>query len=237
MRYILIARLTFIWVLFCIRVECLSFSHKSYKLFSAVNEKHSTTALLAMNEAENFISNKANGVLKLISQFKPLIGFYALMLAPLYGIGLPLWFGSMTDFSTLQNRGLPGTISNEYIVAPYDYTPARLNAIAPEYDISADQLKNEIDKVVMRQPRVQFIASDYEKTRRIEYVQRSLIFRFPDVITFQIIPVNDKKSTLAVHSYSVYGASDLGVNANRVKTWIQDLNEDVDNLIKTKNNL
>ena len=52
----------------------------------------------------------------------PIVGFYGVMLAPLYGIGLPLWFGSMTDFSKLKNRGLPSMQANEYIVAPKGFT-------------------------------------------------------------------------------------------------------------------
>jgi hypothetical protein len=57
-----------------------------------------------------------NAVLKRIGAFKAPLGFYALMLAPIYGIGLPGPFGSMTDFSTLQNRGPPTQIANEYIL-------------------------------------------------------------------------------------------------------------------------
>ena len=189
---------------------------------------------LNCEKSMNPSSPLTNKILNTLSGFKPLIGFYALMLAPIYGIGLPLWFGSMTDFSVLQNRGLPGTIANEYIVAPYDFTPARINQISPEYNVPADKLKEEINKIVMKQPRIQFIASDYEKTQRIEYVQRTLFFRFPDVITFQIIPLDDKKSTFAAHSYSVYGASDLGVNKDRITTWIRELNYDIDKIVKNK---
>jgi uncharacterized protein (DUF1499 family) len=141
-------------------------------------------------------------------------------LAPIYGIGLP-GLGQMTDFSTLQNRCGPTVICNEYIVAPEGYTPAR-SVRAPVFGISADDLEKAIDKVVMRQPRITPIAKD-PSTRRIEYVQRTLIFRFPDVITWQVIPKGDQKSTLAVHSYSIYGAGDLGVNANRVKGWVNEL--------------
>jgi hypothetical protein len=57
-----------------------------------------------------------SAVLKRIGAFKAPLGFYALMLAPIYGIGLPGPFGSMTDFSTLQNRGPPTQVSNEYIL-------------------------------------------------------------------------------------------------------------------------
>ena len=149
------------------------------------------------------------------------------MLAPIYGIGLFGPLGSMTDFSTLKNRGLPGMVANEYIVAPKGFTNARINEIASEYSIPVDQLTEAVDKVVKRQPRITFVADD-PTTRRREYVQRSLIFRFPDVITFQLIPLENDKSTLAVHSYSVYGEGDLGVNGKRVRLWLSELENDIE---------
>ncbi len=176
------------------------------------------TSCQASKGSSNFLTSVVNNL-------KPFAAFYAIMLAPVYGIGIP-GLGSMTDFTTLKNRGAPGTIANEYIVAPRDFTPARIDQVAPVYDVPAEVLKNEINKVVLSQPRVQFIAED-PPTRRIEYVQRTLIFRFPDVITFQLIPVDGGKSTFAVHSYSVYGAGDLGVNRNRVRSWINDLTTDL----------
>lgn len=180
--------------------------------------------------AQKAPENPSSTIFTTLNNLKPLFVFYAFMLAPLYGIGIP-GLGSMTDFEMLRNRGLPGTIANEYIVAPYDYTPARIDQLAPQYSIPLDRLKNEIDKVVMRQPRIRYIASD-PSTNRIEYVQRTLIFRFPDVITFQVIPLDDGKSTFAAHSYSVYGAGDFGVNKNRIRSWIQELNTDIDGLTR-----
>lgn len=144
-----------------------------------------------------------------------------LKLAPIYGIGLAPFLGGMTDFSTLRNRCESFQICNEYITAPEKFTPAR-SVPSPVFDVSSSVLEKIIDNVVLRQPRAVSIASD-ESTKRLEYVQRSLIFQFPDVITFQVIPLNEKKSTLAVHSYSIYGAGDLGVNANRVKTWLSEI--------------
>lgn len=176
---------------------------------------------LSMTFIEDILSVKT----KVFDKFAGPIGFYALMLAPVYGIGLP-FFGSMTDFSTLQNRGPPGVIANEYIVAPRDFTPARAST-APVFDISAADLEKAFDTVVLRQPRISQIATD-ESTNRREYVQRALLFRWPDVITFQAIPLGESKSTLAVHSYSIYGAGDLGVNANRVNTWLTELETDID---------
>jgi len=144
------------------------------------------------------------------------------MLAPIYGIGLPLWFGSITDFSILKNRAT----FNEYIVTPKGYTTARINEISPIYSITSKELHDVIDMIVLKQPRINKIIDDI-KTNRIEYVQRSLIFRFPDVITFQVIPISDYESTIAIHSYSIYGGSDLGVNGNRIRSWLSEIEDNV----------
>jgi uncharacterized protein (DUF1499 family) len=130
----------------------------------------------------------------------------------------------MIDFSTLKNRF---TI-NEYIATPKGYTNARINEVSSIYPISSNKLHDVIDLIVLKQPRISKLTDDIS-TNRLEYVQRSLIFRFPDVITFQVIPVSDDESTLAVHSYSIYGGSDLGVNGNRVRSWLSEIEDTVDN--------
>jgi len=166
-------------------------------------------------------------VLKKAKAFLPLIGFYAAMLAPIYGNGI--FPGStMTDFTTLTNRNIKGVVSNEYIVAPdRAFTPlARIDKESDEYPLSAEQLKAVVRRVVERSPRIAFIAED-ESTNRLEWVQRTLIFRFPDVITFQIVPAGKDKSGLAVHSKSTYGGGDLGVNRARVLGWLSDIDAEV----------
>ena len=117
-------------------------------------------------------------------------------------------------------------LCNEYIVAPPKFTPARVSDTAPIYDVSADKLEQIADRIIKRQPRMQILPTD-ETLRRHEYVQRTLLFRFPDVITVQIIPIAEQRSTLAAHSYSIYGASDLGVNSQRIKSWLAAIDTEV----------
>jgi uncharacterized protein (DUF1499 family) len=198
-------------VLLLCNLNCSSF--KFHPKLSKLHIKKETI----LNESISF----ADQLTKRLKPFRPLIGFYIVMLAPIYGIGFgPL--GSITDFSTLQNR----LAHNEYIVAPKDFTPARRDEPSTTYPVSEDHLKSLIDKVVKRQPRITFIGED-KASHRIEYVQRSLIFRFPDVITFQTIPLETDKSTLAVHSYSIYGAGDLGVNGNIIRSWLGELDDEI----------
>ena len=125
----------------------------------------------------------------------------------------------MTDFKTVSPRATP----NEALMCPRGFCPNHNSySISPTYNADKISLKAAWDKMIQVQPRVQKIAED-TAADKITYVQRSFLFRFPDVVTVQFIGLDDKKSTLAMHSYSIYGAGDLGVNGNRIKTWVEDL--------------
>ena len=63
--------------------------------------------------------------------------------------------------------------------------------------------------------------------RRKEFVVRALIFRWPDVVTYTTIPLTPTTSTFAIHSYSVFGGSDLGVNRKRVEKIISGVNKEI----------
>lgn len=192
---------------------------KSIKPFIAV--------LLGLLSSGSSMNNN-RGLLKAFKAARPIIAWYVLALSPLYGIGLP-GLGSKTDFETLTNRcgsrDPNFKLCNEYIVAPPKFTPARSNP-APVFDVSAAELEQLADRVVKRQPRISVLGND-ATTRTREYVQRTLIFQFPDVITMQFVPIDERKSTLAAHSYSIYGASDLGVNSNRIKSWLSEIETEV----------
>lgn len=191
----------------------------AYSVVLLLVSLHITNALL-----RDIISLKAT-LLKKLKPFLPLAGFYVTMLAPIYGIGFAPFLGKETDFSTLTNRCSSNVVCNEYIFGPQDFIPnARVNGASEVYPVSSDELIKTIDKVVQTRPRI----TTLKKTdKKLEYVQRSLLFRFPDVITFEVVPTDseNKESMLAVHSYSIYGAGDLGVNSDRVKTIIKDIDE------------
>lgn len=173
------------------------------------------------------LSNSSAGFFrsKLWRTVSPLLGFYAVMLAPIYGIGLGPGLGSITDFQSLRNRNPEGVISNEYILCPPSFCPNARTVSPSVYSVSAEDLLQTIDEVIVQSPRVTVIDTSKEPPLIREYIQRTLIFRFPDVITVQTIPLEPHRSTLAIHSYSIYGAGDLGVNANRVKTWVTELDQ------------
>ena len=62
-------------------------------------------------------------------------------------------------------------------------------------------------------------------SNRYTYVERTPLFRFPDVINVQFVEVDDNSSTLILHSASVYGQSDLGKNKERVTEMLSALSD------------
>ena len=157
--------------------------------------------------------------LALLKPLAPVLAWLAIASAPIYGRGefqgKAAGLGSMTDFSQLENRAGASVEANEYIVAPRGAAPRARVVQAPTFALPADALYASIERAISRQPNIEFIAAD-APTLRLEYVQRTPIFRFPDIITLQAIPQGPAASSIAVHSYSIYGAGDLGVNKQRV---------------------
>ena len=106
--------------------------------------------------------------------------------------------------------------------------PGRCGAIphadSPVLDVSVEQLRDHWREVLAVQPRVELLAED-EEGQQFDYVQRSVRFRFPDLITVRFISVSPSQSTLAIYSRSVYGKSDLGVNRERIEGWLDILPE------------
>lgn len=72
-----------------------------------------------------------------------------------------------------------------------------------------------------------FVVRDDRKTSQCDFVQRSLIFRFSDTITFQVVTIDDDQSTCAVYSRSSYGRGDLCVNRRPAGRWLRFVEAEV----------
>lgn len=100
--------------------------------------------------------------------------------------------------------------------------PKRLRK-APIYPVALDRLISEWKKMLSQQPRVKLIKENKQQ-HHFQYVQRSQLFRFPDIIDVQFIKVGPNRTQLFLYSRSVYGYSDMGVNCRRVDHWLSLLN-------------
>ena len=101
---------------------------------------------------------------------------------------------------------------------------AHSQAESKTYDVSGEELQKRLDQAIASFPRVGLVTED-ASTMRKEFVFRTPIFRFPDLVTYQVVPLFNDKSTLAIHSKSIYGGSDLGVNKKRVEEILEKLDD------------
>lgn len=127
---------------------------------------------------------------------------------------------TIIDFSTLTRHARP----NQYLMCPSDFCAAKPDAVSPVYEGPVATLRDRWSIMIARQPRVEQIAVSADGLQ-YDFIQRSLVMRFPDTITVRFIPLNETQSTLAIYSRSHYGYSDLGVNRQRIEAWLKALQE------------
>jgi uncharacterized protein (DUF1499 family) len=122
------------------------------------------------------------------------------------------------DFATLER----GPVPNQYLLCPPSVCSTQADGVAPVYGVPVAKLQAVWDQMIAEQPRVQVLRRDITN-QQIDYVQRTRLLRFPDLITVRFLPVDDTHATLAIYSRSVYGQGDFGVNRARVEEWLARL--------------
>jgi uncharacterized protein (DUF1499 family) len=110
---------------------------------------------------------------------------------------------------------------NTALAAPEGFSPEP-DLVTPRYDVPAATLFAAIRQVAQEQPRT-YQAALYAGQLQVDYVSRSEVFNFPDLIMVKVQPNGTDSSKLVVYSRSVYGYGDLGVNRKRVATWLAAL--------------
>ena len=116
---------------------------------------------------------------------------------------------------------------NQYLVTPDDYCSAKAHMDSPTFDLSVEELRERWMTMIASQPRVETRKAD-DAAMQYEFIQRTKLMRFPDIITVRFIPLEQRRSTLAVYSRSRYGRRDFGVNKDRVLAWLEALALDCD---------
>lgn len=125
----------------------------------------------------------------------------------------------MINFSDFERAKTPNT----FLIAPQGLCRrATPDETAPEFGAPAAMVRAAFQRVTERSPRVTAGPRD-DAALQDQYVQRSALFRFPDTVDVRFIPLNDRRSTLAIYSRSKYGRSDFGVNRKRVRAWLDAL--------------
>jgi uncharacterized protein (DUF1499 family) len=86
---------------------------------------------------------------------------------------------------------------------------------------SDEELRKHFTEFALAQPRVVPVYRHAQPglPTQDRYVQRSATMSFPDTVNVRFIALSDTTSTLAVHSRSQLGYSDMGVNLARIRLW------------------
>jgi uncharacterized protein (DUF1499 family) len=108
-------------------------------------------------------------------------------------------------------------------VAPPDW-PGPAHAKAPLFPMGAEQLWRTWLDVAASQPRT-MLRRRHEHDRRSLHVQRSAVFRFPDLVRAEVVAFGTQFSGLVLDSRSHICWWDLGVNRRRVMRWLSDLQQ------------
>lgn len=124
----------------------------------------------------------------------------------------------MLDFTRLRLK----RTNNEYLVAPTGFTADPPHRTAPVFDRPVHRLAGGFREFALAQPRVTLLDVSVDG-RRLELIQRSRFFRFPDAISVEFIAVDEGHATLAIYSRARYGSTDFGVNRKRIDAWIAAL--------------
>jgi len=129
---------------------------------------------------------------------------------------------TLMDMTHIERPATPNTA----LAAPAGFRPSP-DIITPTYKVAPDRLFAVVQGVAAAQPRT-YQSAAFPEAGQIDYVARSALFNFPDLITVQVAPAapdaaRPDGSTLVLWSRSVYGESDLGVNRKRVAAWLAAL--------------
>ncbi len=86
---------------------------------------------------------------------------------------------------------------------------------------SDEELRKRFTEFALAQPRVVPVYRHAQPGLPMQdrYVQRSATMSFPDTVNVRFIALSDSTSTLAIHSRSQIGYSDMGLNRARIRLW------------------
>ncbi len=109
---------------------------------------------------------------------------------------------------------------NGALACPPGYCDVAGAMTSPVFAVAADRLRWDFVRVTAGEPRVITLK---DEPRRIVVLQRSALFRFPDIVIAEFVPLGPDRSSVAVYSHARYGRADFGVNRNRVERWLKRL--------------
>jgi hypothetical protein len=152
-----------------------------------------------------------------------LLAFGLAILLP--GLALRIYMGSGAEdrLAPQEEVSIPELRSplpkTGFLACPSDYCSAAASITSPVFDLPWDRLRDYWLETISGENRVVRAVADLG-SRRYVYIQHSPIFRFPDIVTVELIPLGPTRSSIALYSRSRYGEYDFRKNRKRVERWL-----------------
>jgi hypothetical protein len=109
---------------------------------------------------------------------------------------------------------------NDFLVLPPEDGAGDISG--PIFDIPAQDLADRFSEVLADEARLSRLAGNLTEGFAT-YVVRSRWVGWPDYVSVLIEPVGENRSTIAIWSRARFGYSDMGVNEERVRRWLEAL--------------
>jgi hypothetical protein len=152
-----------------------------------------------------------------------LLGLGLAILLP--GLALRIYMGSGAEdrLAPQEAVSIPELRSplpkSAFLACPSGYCSAAEAITSPIFDLSWDRLRDYWIEMISGEARVVRAVADLGP-RRYVYIQHSPLFRFPDIVTVELIPLGPARSSIALYSRSRYGEYDFAKNRKRVEKWL-----------------
>ena len=106
-----------------------------------------------------------------------------------------------------------------FLACPPHYCASDEAVASPVFDMPWDRLHQYWVELISGQRRLVNVTAD-DSTRRFVYIEHSAVFRFPDIVTVEFVPLGPYRSSVAIFSRSRYGKYDFAKNRKRVERWL-----------------
>ena len=106
-----------------------------------------------------------------------------------------------------------------FLACPSGYCSTAASITSPVFDLPWDRLRDYWMEMISGEARVVRAATDLGPHQYV-YIQHSPIFRFPDIVTVELVPLGPTRSSIALYSRSRYGEYDFRKNRKRVERWL-----------------
>src|SRR5262249_39764716 len=143
-------------------------------------------------------------------------------------VALRIYFGRSAESELRSGEDVAITMfrgplaENAFLACPPGYCALKDAAASPVFNVSADRLQEDWDRDLDLRPRLTPVETE-PRHHGFVYIQRSALFRFPGLITVELVALAPDRASLAIYSRSRYGRSDFGVNRRRLLRWLSRL--------------